>query len=158
MQLAVPVRKVQVAVLTLDGVWSVGTLFLKPLAETHSGAETVLDRLNDRDLFLPVQIPGEGSITLLNKAHVARLVVQDGRPGDAVTEDQENLAGRIEPVVLTVMPGHQLSGWLSIQAPEWHSRLSDFLNSLPGTFFQLYADDALHLVNKHAVVRIQAEA
>lgn len=157
MQLAVPVRRVTVAALCLDGIWSSGTLFLKPHAEAHSGPETVLDRLNDRDLFLPVQLPGERAITLLNKAHIARLVVRDGQPGDAVTEEQENLAGRIEPVIVSLAPGDHLSGWLSIQAPEWQSRLSDYLNSLPGTFFPLYADDAIHLLNKHAVIRIQSQ-
>ena len=91
MQLAVPVRKVSIAALSLDGVWSTGILFLKPVAETHSGPETVLDRLNDRDLFLPIQIAGERHITLLSKTHVARLLVRDGQPGDALPEDQENL-------------------------------------------------------------------
>jgi hypothetical protein len=158
MQLAVPVRKVSIAALSLDGVWSTGTLFLKPVAETHSGPETVMDRLNDRDLFLPIQIAGERHITLLNKTHIARLLVRDGQPGDAVPEDQENLAGKIEPVLITMAPGHQLSGWLAIQAPDWQSRLSDYINSLPGTFFQLYADDALHLLNKHAVLRIQSQS
>lgn len=158
MQLAVPVRKVAITALSLDGVWSSGTLFLKPVAETHSGPETVLDRLNDRDLFLPIEIAGERHITLLNKAHLARLVVRDGQPGDAVPEDQENLAGKIEPVLITLAPGHQLSGWLAIQAPDWQARLSDYVNSLAGSFFQLYADDALHLLNKHAVVRIQSQS
>ncbi len=157
MQLAVPVRQVRVAVLSTDGLWSGGHLFLKPLAETHAGPETVLDRLNDGDLFLPVQLPGERAITLLNKAHIVRAVVQDGQPGDALTEDQENLTGRIEPVYVTVVPGQQLSGWLSIQAPQWQARLSDYLNNLPGTFFPLYADDALHLINKHSVLRIQSQ-
>ena len=157
MQLAVPVRRVRVAVLGVDGIWSSGHLFLTPLAETHSGPETVLDRLNDRDLFLPLQLPGERAITLLNKALVARLVVQDGEPGDALTEDQENLAGRIEPVYVTVAPGQQLSGWLSIQGPQWQARLSDYLNNLSGTFFPLYADDALHLINKHSVLRVQSQ-
>jgi hypothetical protein len=157
MQLAVPVRQVRVTVLSTDGVWSTGTLFLKPLAENHSGAETVLDRLNDPDVFLPVQLPGERSITLLHKVHIVRLVVQDAQPGDALTEDQENLSGRIEPVHCTVAPGQQLSGWLSVQAPEWRARLSDYVNNLPGNFFPLYADDALHLINKHAVLRIQSQ-
>ncbi len=157
MQLAVPVRQVRVSVLSADGVWSSGHLFLKPLAETHSGPETVLDRLNDRDAFLPVQLPGERAITLLNKGHIVRLVVQDGRPGDALTEDQENLSGRIEPVHCTVVPGQRLSGWLSIQGPQWQSRLSDYLNNLPGAFFPLYADDALHLINKLAVLRLHSQ-
>ena len=59
MQLAVPVRQVSVTVLSTDGIWSEGHLFLRPLAENHTGPETVLDRLNDRDEFLPVQLPGE---------------------------------------------------------------------------------------------------
>ena len=157
MQLAVPVRQVRVAVLSADAVWSTGHLFLKPLAETHSGPETVMDRLNDRDLFLPVQLPGERAITLLNKDHIVRLVVHNGQPGDALTEDQENLTGRIEPVYVTVAPGQQLSGWLSIQARKLEARLSDYLNSLPGSFFPLYADDALHILNKNAVLRIQSQ-
>ena len=158
MQLAIPVRQVRVAALSLDGIWSDGYLFLKPLAETHFGPETVLDRLNDRDQFLPVQIAGDRSITLLNKAHIARLLVREGQAGDAVTESHENLAGRIETVVVTVMGGQHPSGWLAIQAPEWQSRLSDYLNHLPGQFFPMYVDDALHLINKHAVLRIQSQA
>src|SRR5574341_1423542 len=157
MQLAVPTRQVRVDVVSTDGIWCSGHLFLKPLAETHSGPETVLDRLNDGDLFLPVQLPGERAITLVNKARVVRLVVRGGLPGDAVTEDQENLAGRIEPVQVTVVPGEQLSGWLSIQAPQWQARLSDYVNNLPGAFFPLYADDALHLINKHAVLRFHSQ-
>ncbi|HYB74258.1 MAG TPA: hypothetical protein VED18_12870 [Candidatus Sulfotelmatobacter sp.] len=157
MQLAVPVRQVRVAVLSTDGIWSTGSLFLNPLAANHSGSETVLDRLNDQELFLPVQLPGERSITLLHKTHIVRLVVEEAQPGDALTEDQENLSGRIEPVHCTVARGQPLSGWLSVQAPEWKARLSDYVNNLPGTFFPLYADDALHLINKHAVLRIQSQ-
>jgi len=157
MQLAVPVRQVRVAVLSTDGIWSTGSLFLNPLAANHSGSETVLDRLNDQELFLPVQLPGERSITLLHKTHIVRLVVEEAQPGDALTEDQENLSGRIEPVHCTVAQGQPLSGWLSVQAPEWKARLSDYVNNLPGTFFPLYADDALHLINKHAVLRIQSQ-
>ena len=156
MQLAVPVRQVRVAVLSTDAVWSTGHLFLKPIAENHSGPETVLDRLNDQDLFLPVQLPGEQAVTLLNKAHIVRLMVANRQPGDVLTEDQEKLDGRIEAVQVTLAPEEQLSGWLSIQAPQRYS-LSDYLNNLSGTFFPLYADDALHLVNKHAVLRIQPQ-
>lgn len=157
MQLAVPVRQVPVAAFSTDGIWSTGHVFLKAHAEAHAGPETVLDRLNDRDLFLPLQVAGQRAITLLNKARIARLEVPGEQAADALAEDHENLAGRIEPVVLTVTPGHQLAGWLSIQAPEWQSRLSDYLNKLPGDFFPLYADDTLHLVNKHAVLRIQSQ-
>ena len=157
MQLAVPVRQVRVAALSLDGLWSNGHLFLKPLAQTHAGPETVLDRLNDRDPFLPLQVPGDRSITLLNKAQIARVMVPEGQAGDAVTEDQENLAGRIEPVLLTMLQGHPVSGWIAIQAPQWQSRLSDYLNNLPGLFFPMYADDALHLINRQAVLRVQSQ-
>jgi len=157
MQLAVPVRQVRVSALSLDGIWSDGFLFLKPLAETHSGPERVLDRLNDRDLFLPLRVAGDRSVILLNKTHLARLLVPEGHAGDAVRETHENLAARIETVVVTVVGGQPLSGWLAIQAPEWQSRLSDYLNHLPGRFFPMYADDTLHLINKHAVIRIQSQ-
>ena len=157
-QLAVPVRQVAVAALSLDGTWSRGHLFLKLLAGGHGGPETVQDRLNDPDLFLPLQIPGERAITLLNKAQTVCLVVPAEEPSDAVTEDLEHPAGRIEPVVLTMAPGHQLSGWLCIVAPAWRCRLSDYLNTLGGAFFPLYAEDALRLINKHFVLRVQPQA
>ncbi len=35
---------------------------------------------------------------------------------------------------------------------------ADYLNNLPGLFFPMYADDALHLLNKQAVLRIQSQA
>jgi hypothetical protein len=85
MQFAIPVQQVRVAARSLDGVWSDGYRSLKPLAGTHSSAETVLDRLNDRDLFLPVHIAGDRdrAVILLNEAQIARPLVRDRQAGDA---------------------------------------------------------------------------
>jgi len=91
--LAVPMRSATLTFRTEDGKSFEGTLSLHLNAEKHQGTETVLDRLNDLNLFLPLRVPGDLHVVFLNKIHIVRVDVphEEGAPVDPEDVAETNI-------------------------------------------------------------------
>ncbi len=150
--LAVPVRSATFIFRTVDGVTFEGTLSLHLNAEKHQGAETVLDRLNDPNLFLPLRVPGDLHVVFLNKIHIVRVDVPHEEGASADPEDMAETD--IQPIKVRLIDGDQLEGSVRIDGPSGRRRLSDFLNTQPA-FLPLVGPERVHLLHKRFITRIE---
>jgi len=145
--LAVPTREAWLEFWMQDGAPFRARLRLHLHAESHGGPETVQDRLNGADLFLPLEVPGEGRL-FLNKTQVVRVDVKEGEEAAGVSGDCEFEAVRVQ-----LSSGEQLAGTLRIEGPAERRRLSDFLNT-QAAFLPLLGADRLHLLQKRFIARV----
>lgn len=152
--LAVPVRSATFSFRTVDGVTFEGTLSLHLNAEKHQGSETVLDRLNDPNLFLPLRVPGDHPVVFLNKIRIVRVDVshEEGGTVDPEHADETN----IQPIKVRLIDGEQLEGIVRIDGPSGRRRLSDFLND-QSAFLPLVGPEMLHLLHKRYIARIEPQ-
>jgi CheY-like chemotaxis protein len=149
--LAVPMRSVTSTFWSVDGASFDGTLSLHLNAETHQGPETVLDRLNDPNLFLTLRIPGDVPVAFLNKIQIVRA---DVAPEEGERVEPEHIAeADIQSVKVQLINGEQLSGTVRIEGPAGRRRLSDFLNTHPA-FLPLVGPERVHLLHKRFIARI----
>lgn len=151
---AVPVRSATFTFRTVDGASFEGTLSLHLNAENHPGAETVLDRLNDPNPFLPLRVPGDHPVVFLNKIRIVRVDVshEDVAPVDPEHADDTN----IQFIQVQLINGEQLHGTVRIDGPSGRRRLSDFLNA-PLAFLPLVGPKSLHLLQKRYIARIEPQ-
>jgi len=150
--LTIPVRPVPLIVWTIDGAKLDGKVFLRLHVESHAGAETVQDRLNDPDLFLTIALPGDTPVVFVNKIQVIRVDVSEDE--ERPSEIPDSLVGvSIEPIRVQLINGEQLSGVVRIEGPAGKRRLSDFLNTQPA-FLPLKGTDRLHLLHKRFIARV----
>lgn len=154
LDLAVPTRSATIIIWTVDGDSFEATLSLHLNAEKHEGAETVLDRLNGPNLFLPLRVPGNLPVVLLNKIQIVRVDAphEGGTPVDPEHEVETN----IQPIKVQLINGEQLQGTVRIDGPRGRRRLSDFLNSQP-EFLPLVGPELLHLLHKRFIARIEPQ-
>ena len=149
--LSVPMQMVRATFWTEDGATFEGSLFLHLTAESHDGPETVLDRLNEADLFLVLSVADDSPVVLLNKVQIIRVdVPSEAQPPEAV----ELLpAVDLEHVRLRLINGVQLTGTIRVEGPVGRRRLSDFLNTQPA-FLPLQGPELLHLLQKRFISRL----
>lgn len=152
--LTVPMQSATIIFWTVDGKSSEATLSLHLNAEKHQGTETVLDRLNDPNLFLPLRLPGDLPVVFLNKIQIVRVDVshEDVAPGDPEHMAEAN----IQPIKVHLINGEQLQGTVRIDGPRGRQRLSDFLNTQPA-FLPLVGPELLHLLHKRFIARIEPQ-
>lgn len=152
--LVVPVQSATFTFWTVDGMSFEGILSLHLNAETHQGAETVLDRLNDPNLFLPLRVPGGLPVVFLNKSQIVRV---DAPHEEVAPADPEYMAeANILPIKVQLINGVQLQGTVRIDGPSGRRRLSDFLNTQPA-FLPLVGPELMHLLHKRFIVRIEPQ-
>jgi CheY-like chemotaxis protein len=149
--LTIPTRPVPLTVWTSDGATLRGQIFLRLNAETHSGLETVRDRLNDSDRFLTLAKVGDTPLVFLNKAQVIRVEAAE----ESGIPDVPDIRGSvsIEPIQVQLVTGEQFSGTVRIEGPAGKRRLSDFLNTQP-SFLALQGADRLHFLHKRYIAQI----
>lgn len=138
-------REQPVALFLSDQVVHEGVVFLSPFASTHSGEETLLDLLREKDHFLPFR-DGEGRFILVNKNAVTH-VRYEGK-----TEDEPVIGDRIR-VRIAFFGGGVLEGTIVLDMPEEKNRLLDYVNASPG-FFALEGGDARYIANGSLVREI----
>lgn len=152
--LTVPMKSSTINFWTVDGKSFEATLSLHLNAEMHEGNETVLDRLNDPNLFLPLRVSGDLPVVFLNKIQIARVDVSHE---EVAPVDPEHMAEiNIQPIKVHLINGEQLQGTVRIDGPRGRRRLSDFLNTQPA-FLPLVGPELLHLLHKRFIVRIEPQ-
>jgi hypothetical protein len=131
-----------------------GEVYVMERVPQHAGHETPLDMLNRPDAFFPFRatVAQEG-VLLVAKARTVTLTVS--RPAD---EDSARLsAAKQASLELTLADGSKLSGWATLELPQHHSRLLDYLNASAEPFFAITATDGVHLVNRAHVLYARPE-
>lgn len=154
MDLAIPVRKIPLRLVWADGQIVKGNLFLRPLAEARLGPETAYDRLNDAEQFLAVEIAGEGTPALVNKARLLWVEAESAYEAEVDPETGEGTPEQAMEVEVQVAGGQRIAGTVMVAGPPGLSRLSDFLNSLAATFFVIRGERTIALLNRHQILRI----
>jgi hypothetical protein len=131
-----------------------GEIFTMQRVPQHAGPETALDLLNRPEAFFPFRPTKDGSgVLLVAKARTVMLSVPRTQP-----EDPDRLsAAKQTSLEVTLADGSKLSGWATLELPEYHSRLLDYLNASRDEFFALATADQLHIVNRTHVLYVRPE-
>jgi hypothetical protein len=123
-----------------------GCFSLSPLSEHHSGAETLLEFLNERRRVLPF-LRQDGVVMLLARHDVQWVFAGPNVPAELVRPRSFRFT-REERVRVRLCGGEELEGLLQMELPDPVNRASDYLNG-PDDFFPLTARDGIYLVQKH---------
>ena len=139
---------IQATLLQTSGGKRDGEIYVMERVPQHAGHETPLDMLNRPDGFFPFKPKSDGGVLLVAKARTVSLSVKRNEP-----EDQARLsAAKQASLDVTLADGSTLSGWATLELPEYHSRLLDYLNASTEPFFALATADQVHLVNRAHVL------
>jgi hypothetical protein len=131
-----------------------GEVYVMERVPQHAGHETALDMLNRPAAFFPFRAKGEpDGVLLVAKGRTVTLTVP--RPDD---EDSARLsAAKQLSLEVTLADGSKLSGWATLELPQHHSRLLDYLNASPDAFFAIMTADAAYLINRAHVLYARPE-
>ena len=132
-----------------------GDVYVSERVPQHAGPETPLDMLNRPDAFFPFRSHKDGEgVLLVAKARTVLLTVARA---DALDSARLSAAKQAS-LEFTLADGSTLSGWATLELPEYHSRLLDYLNASAEPFFALTTADAVQLVNRAHVLFARPEA
>jgi len=131
-----------------------GDVYVSERVPQHAGPETPLDMLNRPDACFPFRSHKDGEgVLLVAKARTVLLTVARA---DALDSARLSAAKQAS-LELTLADGSTLSGWATLELPEYHSRLLDYLNASAEPFFALTTADAVQLVNRAHVLFARPE-
>jgi len=125
-------------------------LFLRQVAEEHSGREIILDILNSKASFIPLEDFQANEILLVNKSKIMCVELKERD----LTEETM-LAPEI-PVEVKLTNGEILTGGLFLAMRSERSRLSDCLNFSP-QFLYLCREKGDIILNKSYVFSVKEQ-
>lgn len=151
---SLPSVAVRATLLQTNGGKREGEIFVMERVPQHAGAETPLDLLNRPEAFFPFRSTKDGSgVLLIAKARTVMVSVSRTGP-----EDSDRLsAAKQASLEVTLADGSKLSGWATLELPQHHSRLLDYLNASRDAFFALATADQTHIVNRAHVLYVRPE-
>jgi len=131
-----------------------GEVYVMERVPQHAGPETPLDMLNRPEAFFPFR-PKKGNerVLLVAKARTVTLSVPRPQGEDSVRLS----AAKKATMEITLADGSTLSGWATLELPQHHSRVLDYLNAVAGPFFAIATGDGMHLVNRAHVLYARPE-
>jgi len=132
-----------------DGTWFVGRIFLPAASSHHAGAMRPDEWMNDSTPFFPFLPANASSAVILNKSEVVVLSVVVERAAEG-EEDQPDVPRRRVQVECRE---RVVAGTVSIDMPEGHQRVLDYLNR-PDPFLTVHDGDREHLVRKTRITRV----
>jgi hypothetical protein len=152
---AIPRAAIPAVLLQTGGGKRNGEIYVMERVPQHAGAETPLDMLNRPEGFFPFRPKDDGqAVLLVSKARTVALTV----PRTTTSEDPDRLsAARTGRLELTLADGSRLSGSATIEMPQHHSRLLDYLNASAEPFFAITTESEVHLVNRAHVLYARPE-
>ena len=129
-----------------------GEIYVMERVPQHAGPETPLDMLNRTEGFFPFRPRGDAAAVLLvAKSRTVTLTVPP-LPADSARLS----AAKQVSMVVTLADGSELSGWATLELPEQHSRILDYLNAAE-PFFVIATTDEVHIVNRAHVLFARPE-
>ena len=151
---SLPSVAIPATLLQTNGGKREGEIFAMERVPQHAGHETALDLLNRPEAFFPFRPKKDGTgVLLVAKARTVMVSVPRTDP-----EDTDRLsAAKQASLEVTLADGSKLSGWATLELPEYHSRLLDYLNASRDEFFELATADQLHIVNRAHVLYVRPE-
>lgn len=160
----IPTHRIRADLLLAGQETMPADLYLGEQSERDLGRERALDLLNGKKGFIPVQLPGDGTV-LIRRTSVlmASLPADDARENDPRADEllEEARAGgtdaREVDVEVLLEEGTRITGKVAYVLPRGERRLQDFLNNSE-TFFRVWDSDTLHLVNGDRAVTITARS
>src|SRR5205823_3679896 len=134
---SLPRTPVPARLLLTQGVSRPGQIYVMERVPHHDGPETVLELLNRPEGFFAFRPAEDGEILLVSKVQTVSLSVDRQAP---ITDPVRLSAARM------------LGGWASVELPEQHARLLDYLNASQEAFFAVWSHAATHYVNRAYVL------
>src|SRR2546425_5628747 len=131
-----------------------GEIYVMERVPQHAGHETALDMLNRAEGWFPFRPKGNGEgggaggVLLIAKARTVFLTVHLTEPQDTARLSAAKQA-RLEE---TLADGTQLNGGATLELPQHHSRVLDYLKAAAEPFFSIATDDAVHHVHRAHVL------
>jgi hypothetical protein len=152
---SMPRVAIPAALLQTSGGRREGEIYVMERVPQHAGPETPLDMLNRADGFFPFRPRENGKgVLLVTKARTVSLTV----PSSTLPEDPARLSvakqARLE---IKLADGSTVSGLATLELPEHHSRLLDYLNASAEPFFAIATADEIHLINRAHVLYARPE-
>ena len=141
---SLPRTPVPARLLLTQGVSRPGQIYVMERVPHHDGPETVLELLNRPEGFFAFRPAEDGEILLVSKVQTVSLSVDRQAP---ITDPVRLSAARMLGVEVVLAGGATLGGWASVELPEQHARLLDYLNASQEAFFAVWSHAATHYVN-----------
>ena len=149
-----PRVSIPASLLLTEGEPRLGEIYVMQRVPQHSGPETPLEMLNRPDGFFPFRAAGAPQVLLVTKARTISLSV----PRNVTDEDPARLsAAKLVSLTVTLPGDADITGWATLELPEYHSRLLDYLNASPDPFFAVTTEDEVHFVNRAHVLYARPE-
>ena len=149
-----PRVSVPASLMLTEGQPRFGEVYVMERVPQHSGPETALEMLNRSDGFFPFRAAGAAQVLLVTKARTISLTV----PRNVTSEDPARLsAAKLVGITVTLSGDTDITGWATLELPEYHSRLLDYLNASPDPFFAITTTEEVHLVNRAHVLYARPE-
>jgi hypothetical protein len=126
-----------------------GDVFVMQRVPHHDGPETVLEMLNRREGFFAFRPADEEGVLLLSKSHTVSVSVDRQAP---IADPARLTAAKMLGFELVLVGGATLGGWASVELPEHHARLLDYLNASDEPFFAMWTHATTHYVNRAHVL------
>src|SRR3989442_386164 len=148
-QFSLPRSPVSASVLLDQGVSRPGDVFVMDREPHHDGAETVLEMLNRREGFFAFRPADEEGVLLMSKVHTVSVSVDRQAPN---ADPARLSAARMLGIELVLVGGSTLGGGASVELPEHHARLLDYLNASDEPVFPMWTHATAHYGNRaHAL-------
>jgi hypothetical protein len=147
--LALPRLPVVARLLLREGGARAGQIYVMERVPQHDGPETVLELLNRPEGFFAFRPEAGDEILLVSKGQTVSLSVDRQAP---IADPTRLSAARLLGVEIVLAGGATLGGWASVELPQEHARLLDYLNATPEPFFAVWTHAATHYVNRAHVL------
>jgi hypothetical protein len=148
----VPKINTRVVVTLHDGASFGVTIFLSERAEMHPGPERLQEWLSGPARFLPAKVEESDRMLWLNRDSIrsvrAPLSLDQDHSAEATIPTEQEISLHLEN-------GEVVTGLVAYVLPEYHSRLTDFLNGMH-PFVRLVVGEDVLFINKREVLRVTA--
>jgi|SRR5579859_103790 len=150
---SLPRQSVAARLLLTEGKERHGAVYVMARASHREGPETPLEMLNRPEGFFPFLPDGSKDVQLISRAQTITLSIPSDDP--AAHPSQMRLSGaRLVGLEVKLDTGKSIAGHASLELPRHQTRVIDYLNATPDSFFAVTADGATYFVNRAHVLYV----